>query len=75
MAGALTNKINAVLNMIDLGLYQQALDKLEHDILPKTNGCATIGTSDNNDWVKSCPQQAQLYSLIVEAIDLLMDLI
>ena len=38
LPNALTNKINAVLVMIDQGRYQEALDKLEHDILPKTDG-------------------------------------
>jgi len=71
MAGALTNKINSVLLMIDQGLYQDALDKLNNDILGKTNGCADSGAPDQNDWIKTCEGQAEVYALVMEAIDLL----
>ncbi len=75
MQTALTNKINAALELIEQGLYQEALDKLEHDILPKTDGCANIGVPDRNDWIKDCNAQNQVYPLIIEAIELLRDLI
>jgi probable HAF family extracellular repeat protein len=71
MAGALTNKINAALNMIEQGLYQQALNKLENDILAKTNGCAVSGEPDKNDWITPCSEQAEVYQLILEAIQYL----
>jgi PKD domain len=75
LSNALTNKINAALAMIDEGLYEDALDKLEHDILGKTNGCAEIGTPDKNDWIKTCDAQNQIYPQIVEVIELLRDII
>lgn len=75
MKNALTNKINNVLEMIDQGLYQDALDKLENDILKKTNGCAETGSPDKNDWIKDCDAQGQVYPVIIEAIELLEDLI
>ena len=75
MQNALTNKINAVLNQIDQGLYQEALNKLQNDILPKTNGCAESGAPDRNDWIRDCDSQSQLYPLIVEVIGLLSDLV
>ena len=71
----LTNKINVVLGKIDQGLYQEALNKLEHDILAKTNGCAEIGEPDRNDWITDCVSQSQVYALIMEAIELLNRLI
>lgn len=71
MRNALTNKINAVLQLIDQGLYLDAIDKLENDILKKTDGCATVGAPDKNDWIKDCATQAQVYALIIEAIRLL----
>lgn len=71
----LTNKINAVLEKIEQGLYQEALDKLEHDILAKTDGCANTGTPDRNDWIVDCEAQNQVYPVITEAIELLRDLI
>jgi parallel beta-helix repeat protein len=75
LANVLTNKVNAALQLIDEGDYQQALDKLENDILNKTNGCANIGEPDNNDWIEDCDAQAQVYNLVVEAIDLLQGLL
>jgi len=75
LANTLTNKINAVLEMIDQGYYEDALDKLQNDILQKTNGCADSGAPDKNDWIKTCEGQAEVYPLIMEAIDLLEGLL
>ena len=75
MVNALTNKINAAIKMVDQERYQDALDKLENDILKKTDGCDTQGAPDKNDWIKDCESQAEVYSTIVEAIELLRDLI
>jgi len=75
MANALTNKINAAIVMIDEGFYQEALDKLENDILKKTDGCAAIGSPDRNDWIKDCETQAGIYAQIMEAMNLLKTLI
>jgi TolB protein len=69
MQNTLTNKINAVLQDIDQAMYQQALDKLQNDILSKTNGCAETGVADANDWIKDCATQAQIYPLIIELIN------
>ena len=71
LGNALNNKINAALAMIDEGLYADALDKLQHDILQKTNGCADTGKPDKNDWITTCEGQGQVYPLISEAIELL----
>ena len=75
MKNALTNKINAVLGDIDQGNYSDALDKLQNDILGKTNGCAETGEPDNNDWIKDCQAQNEVYPLVIEAIELLSNLI
>ena len=48
-----------------------ALDKLENDILRKTDGCATTGAPDNNDKITDCDAQGQVYPQILVAIDLL----
>jgi len=74
-AKALINKINATLAMIDAGLYQKALDKLENDILKKTDGCAETGMPDSNDWIITCEAQAEVYPIVVHAIELLESLI
>jgi len=75
LANALTNKLNDTLALIDQGLYAEALDKLQHDILGKTDGCALEGQPDRNDWLQDCAAQDEVYPLIVEAIDLLSNLI
>jgi len=75
LKNALTNKITAVLQDIDQGLYQRALDKLQNDILAKTDGCAKMAAPDKNDWLIACVPQRQVYALIVQAIDLLTYLI
>jgi hypothetical protein len=75
LTNALTNKINAALVMIDEGFYEDALDKLENDILQKTNGCADTGQPDRNDWIKTCDEQSQVYPLVMDAIELLYRLL
>ena len=75
MLNALTNKINAAIQMVDQGLYREALDKLENDILPKTDGCAVTGAPDANDWIKNCTAQHEVYPLITDAIALLKNMI
>lgn len=61
---ALLNKIDVVLDLIAQSEYQLALDKLQNDILGKTNGCANSGnvTWDKNDWIQDCGIQSQLYT-------------
>lgn len=69
MKEALLNKINEALDMIDEGLYRDALNKVQNDILQKTDGCADTGQPDNNDWIITCEEQAEVYPLIIETIE------
>jgi hypothetical protein len=69
MKNALLNKINAVQEMIAEGLYEEALNKLQNDILQKTNGCALTGEPDKNDWIITCQGQSEIYPLIIETIE------
>jgi len=69
LKNALLNKINAVQQMIDEGLYEAALNKLQNDILQKTDGCAETGRPDKNDWIITCEQQCQIYPLFIETIE------
>jgi hypothetical protein len=69
MTNALTNKIDEVLVMIDAGLYEDALGKLENDILKKTDGCTNNGEPDKNDWIKTCEEQSVVYPLVAETIE------
>jgi hypothetical protein len=74
MRNALTNKINEVIGLIEQGAYDEASDKLEHDVLAKTNGCASSGYPDKNDWITDCPSQNQIYPLLIEAIGYLKNI-
>jgi len=65
----LANKINVVIKMVDQGLFQDALDKLQNDILAKTDGC--LGGHDGNDWITNCDAQAQVSVHLLIAIALL----
>jgi hypothetical protein len=75
MRHALTSKLNAALAMLENQAYAAVLNKLESDLLPKTDGCAINGTPDANDWITDCANQAQVYPLILETIALLRPLL
>jgi hypothetical protein len=68
------NKLNGVIADIEAGNYANALDKLQHDILRKTDGCANSGAPDANDWIKDYASQAHVYPLILEVIEILRGL-
>jgi hypothetical protein len=61
---ALANKIEAVKKQIDAGAYSGALEKLQNDVLQKSDGCVVIGAVDGNDWVIDSNLQNQIYSAI-----------
>jgi len=75
LRNALTSKINAALAMLENGAYAAVLNKLESDLLPKTDGCAIDGAPDANDWIKDCADQAEVYPVILEAIALIRPLL
>ena len=71
----LLNKLNAVIDLVDQGLYEEAREKLSHDLLGKLDGCANTGEAGPNDLVTDCDAQARLSPLVVEAIELLRQLL
>jgi hypothetical protein len=75
MQRALTNKVLAVLRMIERGDYTEALNKLTNDVLPKTDGCEISGYPDSNDWIISCAAQSLIYPLVLEEIEFVRRLI
>jgi hypothetical protein len=75
MADTFIEKIEAVLLQIDQGDYKDAYNKLTKDLIKKTDGCAETGKADRNDWIEDCESQAQVYTLINTALDLLRNLI
>jgi len=68
---ALSNKLSAVFGLIDSGDFVEAYDKLQHDLLGKTDGCIEEGIPDSNDWITECTDQAYLYQLILETMSFL----
>lgn len=64
----LINKLEAVRKQVENGAFQGALSKLEHDILPKIDGCASGGSPDSNDWITNCAPQNQVYPLVLGLI-------
>ena len=77
LRNALTNQLNAVLNMVDHGNYSGALSKLVNDVLQKTDGCAEAeeGSPDVNDWITSCDMQILINSQVTETIELIQRLV
>jgi hypothetical protein len=67
----LTNKINVLIKMVDEGAFDDAGDKLENDVMKKTNGFAETGAVDKNDWIVTGPAQDQVYPLLLAASDYL----
>ena len=67
MRNALLNKLNAVIANIEAGNYSDALEQL-HDILEKTDGCATSGAPDKNDWITNCKDQSNVYTPLLNII-------
>jgi hypothetical protein len=70
MQNALINKLNAVIASLNAGNQADAVDQLQNDLMNKTDGCATAGAPDKNDWIKTCDEQAEMYSRIVDLIRL-----
>ena len=69
MQNALINKLNAVIADIGSTDYQEAINKLQNDVLAKTDGCALSGAPDKNDWINNCESQTLLYTQIQAIID------
>jgi hypothetical protein len=74
MKNAMINKLSSVAANIEVGKYQEALGQIQHDLLAKTDGCATSGAPDKNDWIKSCENQAAVYQELQKIITMLQQL-
>jgi hypothetical protein len=66
--------IDDVSMMLDEGMYFEVLVVLEDDILARTDGCATIGEPDEDDWIISFEGQEAVYPIVLETIELLENL-
>jgi hypothetical protein len=74
LQSSLLSKLNAALHSIREHRYSHALQQLENDILVKTNGCATTGAPDKNDWIINCPDQSKVYTPLLNIIAEIRDL-
>jgi hypothetical protein len=74
MKKALANKVNAVIDDTNNGQYGGALRKLENDVLQRTDGCSKANKPDKNDWITACTAQDRVYELVMDATDMLEDL-
>jgi len=61
-------EFNAVLLSVEEHHYRVALLLLQDVILPQTNGCATTGAPDRNDWIINCPDQSMVYTPLLNII-------
>ena len=61
-------ELNAVLLSVEEHHYRVALLLLQDVILPQSNGCATTGTPDRNDWITNCPDQSIVYTPLLNII-------
>jgi hypothetical protein len=68
MKNALINKLSSVATNIETGKYQEALGQLQHDLLAKTDGYATTGQPDKNDWIKDPAAQTEVYNCLMTII-------
>jgi PKD repeat protein len=69
MQNSLNNKLNAVIADVSDGDYNGAINKLQNDILAKTDGCAVSGSPDKNDWITDCSVQTVIYPQIISIIN------
>jgi outer membrane protein assembly factor BamB len=60
--------INATELNVRAGNYGGATTELQRALLARTDGCAATGKPDNNDWVRTCAAQAQLYPQVQNLI-------
>jgi uncharacterized delta-60 repeat protein len=70
---AFSNKIEEVMDLIDTGEYENAIDKLERDIRAKADG--SMGGNPRNDWVTDPDAQEDICQFVDDLISYLETLI
>ena len=74
MRKTLVNKLEAVASLLVRGDDAAAAEKLQDDVLSKTDGCAGKGRPDGNDWLKACGAQDLLYPEVAHLVGLIRQL-
>ncbi|GAB6909168.1 exported hypothetical protein [Desulfosarcina cetonica] len=67
----ITSKLNVVKKIIRNQEYNDALNKIENDLLSKIDGCKDFEVSDKNDWITDCELQSKIYWGVHEIMVLL----
>lgn len=77
--GAFRGKLNSIEHKIDAALrtgnaqqIDAALNQIEHDLVPKMDGCANSGAPDDGDWILDCASQSPAYDAVLELRDWLL---
>jgi hypothetical protein len=69
LQNSLINKLQAVMSAIQSRDYDDAVGKLQSDLVGKTDGCAVSGVPDKNDWILTCGAQRLVYTTLVTIIE------
>jgi hypothetical protein len=63
---ALSNSLQAVIDLINAGEIQQAIDKLLNDIRAKADG--SLGGNPNNDWITDPAAQQEICAMVDDIV-------
>jgi probable HAF family extracellular repeat protein len=74
MRNTLILKLTVVMVEVYAGKYKCALNKLEDDVIPKTDGWATGGKPDHNDWIINGIYQEMIYPELMDIVGHLTEL-
>jgi homospermidine synthase len=75
LQNSLINKLQAVMSAIQSDDYDDAVRKLQMDVVGKTDGCALSGEPDKNDWIFTCETQQVVYTSLMNIITRITELI
>ncbi len=67
----MTRMLNNIARKLEHDRKWSSLIRLKHWILRRIDGCALTGEPHRRDWITDCNAQAELYPVIIEAIELL----
>lgn len=68
LRAVLLSKLAVVRRILEVGASVGAREKLRHDLLAKTDGCALQGAPDANDWIVDCAAQRTVSDAIRQAL-------
>ncbi len=75
MRKILTKLLNINMLLANRGRYKVAYMQLSYGIMRKLDGCERNGCPDRNDWIRNCDAQGQVYPILIEAKELLAEIL